>query len=87
MEAFFGTWKMDTCEGLDEVLVRLGVGKMDRQVAKHVHLKLVIAKKDDEHYHIVTHGGIKHSENVFKLDEAFKEKIYGGHQVDVSCTF
>ncbi len=84
MEAFFGTWKQESVEGLDEVLVRLGYGYVARKAGKALHLTLKISSPSPDVYSIVTsRGGMKLADVAFKLGELYEEPIPGGRKAKV----
>lgn len=85
MEAFYGTWRQDTVEGLEEVLERFGVGRAGRAAARSLRLTLKISSPSHNVYQIVTtSGGVKMADVAFRLGEIFEEPIPGGQRAKVS---
>lgn len=85
MEAFYGTWKQQSADGIEEVVNRLKVGTVTKVAAKNMKLTMRIGSPSPNVYQIVTtSGGLKMADVSFRLGEIFEDIIPGGVRAKVS---
>lgn len=81
MEAFIGSWKLETSEGFDEIMQRLGVGFLLRKAGNAMKPTVTISKTGDDTYSMKTASTFKTTEFTFKLGEPFEETTPDGRVV------
>ncbi|VDM00488.1 unnamed protein product [Schistocephalus solidus] len=85
MDAFLGSFKLQTSEGFDEVMARLGVGFITRKAGNAMKPTLTISKTGDK-YTMKTTSTFKTCEFTFTLGEPFQEVTPDGRTVESTIT-
>ncbi|KAL7053849.1 hypothetical protein AAHC03_026773 [Spirometra sp. Aus1] len=85
MDAFLGSFKLQTSEGFDEVMARLGVGFITRKAGNAMKPTLTISKNGDK-YTMKSSSTFKTSEFTFHLGEPFEEVTPDGRTVESTIT-
>ncbi|VDL53010.1 unnamed protein product [Hymenolepis diminuta] len=88
MEAFFGTWKLESNEGLGDLMVRLGAGVIARTTMNASKPIMIFAREKGpgdpevgEVFSIKTRSGIKNIGISFRMGYTFDENTMDGRTV------
>ncbi len=86
MDTFLGSWKMETSEGFNEIMQRLGVGFISRKAGNSMKPTVTVTKLDDEKYRMKSASTFKTTEFTFTLGEEFEETTPDGRKVKSTIT-
>lgn len=81
MEAFIGTWKIESSEGFDEIMKRLGVNAVTRTAGNAMKPKWIVTDLGDGNYNMKSESIVKTTEFNFRLGEEFDETTPDGRKV------
>ncbi|VDO00765.1 unnamed protein product [Rodentolepis nana] len=88
MEAFLGSWKLESNEGLGELLVRMGAGILARTTMNKTKPLMIITREkgpgdpeEGEVFSIKTQSKIKSAVCTFRMGYAFDEITMDGRSV------
>lgn len=88
MEAFFGTWKLESNEGLGDLMVRLGAGVLARTTMNASKPMMIFAREKGpgdpevgEVFSIKTRSAMKNNTVNFRMGYAFDENTMDGRTV------
>lgn len=87
MDAFVGSWKLESSENFEEVMQRLGINAMTRKAGNLSKPTITYTKVGDNTYNMKTASTFKNIEMTFTLGEEFDEKTMDGRHVKSVITF
>ncbi|XP_070798275.1 fatty acid-binding protein 5-like isoform X2 [Pituophis catenifer annectens] len=85
VEAFLGTWRLESNENFDMFLAELGIGAINRRLANMAREDTIISRNDNT-FTIKTKSTFKNSEFSFKLGEKFDENTIDGRKTQTLIT-
>jgi len=80
MEAFLGTWKLESSENFDDYMKTVGVSFMTRKVGATLKPNYIIAAEEDETFNLRMESTFKNHDMRFKLDQEFDETTSDGRK-------
>jgi len=80
MDAFIGTWKMESSENFENYMKAVGVSLVTRKVAANLKPNYVISSEPDEVFNLRTESSFKNADMKFKLGQEFDETTTDGRK-------
>lgn len=86
MEAFIGSWKLESSDNFDAIMKELGINAVKRAAGNTVKPTHIFEDLDDGKYCYKTQSSFKNTQCIFKLGEEFDEETSDGRHLKSTIT-